>query len=105
MKSIRYLAGVCLAVATSLAQAADFPSQPFRMVVPFGAGSGTDQQARAFADALTKLYGVTVVVENKPGASGILAAQDVASAAPDGYTMLMTTNTTHAANQHLFKSL
>lgn len=105
MKSIRYLAGVCLVMAASLAQAADFPSQPFRMVVPFGAGSGTDQQARAFADALTRLYGVTVVVENKPGASGILAAQDVASAAPDGYTMLMTTNTTHAANQHLFKSL
>nr|MBF0684484.1 tripartite tricarboxylate transporter substrate binding protein [Pseudomonas sp.] len=104
-RRIRYIAGACLALATSFAQAADFPSQAFRMVVPFAAGSGTDQQARAFGEALTTLYGVTVVIENKPGASGILAAQDVANAAPDGHTMLMTTNTTHAANQHLFKSL
>ncbi len=105
MKKIRYLAAACLTLASLAASAAEFPSQPFRLVVPFAAGSGTDQQARAFGESLTSLYGVTVVIENKPGASGMLAAQDVARAEPDGYTMLMTTNTTHAANQHLFKSL
>ncbi|TSH90758.1 tripartite tricarboxylate transporter substrate binding protein [Verticiella sediminum] len=94
-----------LALATNVAAAAEFPSAPIRMVVPFAAGSGTDQQARAFGQALTERYGVTVVVENKPGAGGSLAAQDVARAAPDGYTVLMTTNTTHAANEHLYKNL
>lgn len=105
MKIARYLVASGLALTMAAAGAADFPAKPIRMVVPFGAGSGTDQQARAFAQALTDLYRVNVVVENKPGASGMIAAQDVANAPPDGYTMLMTTNTTHAANQHLFKSL
>ena len=83
-----------------------FPSKPITLVVPFSAGSGTDQVARAMAQALPEsLPGATVVIDNKPGANGFIAAQAVTRAAPDGYTLLMTTNTTQSANPHLFKKL
>src|SRR5690606_26993564 len=87
------------------AQAQGYPDKPITIVVPFAAGSGTDQQARIFAQAMTNEDKVPVVVDDRVGASGIIAAQHVARAAPDGYTLLMTTNTTHAANTHLFKKL
>ena len=93
------------AAAAAPAHAQDYPAKPLTIVVPFAAGSGTDQQARSFAQALTVEYKVPVIVENRAGASGFLAAQYVAKAAPDGYTLLMTTNTTHAANEHLYKKL
>ena len=93
------------AAAAAPAHAQDYPAKPLTVVVPFAAGSGTDQQARSFAQALTVEYKVPVIVENRAGASGFLAAQYVAKAAPDGYTLLMTTNTTHAANEHLYKKL
>ena len=100
-------AAVLLAAALcgTQAHAQAYPSKPITIVVPFAAGSGTDQQARNMAQALSTEYKVPVIVENKAGASGFLAAQHVAKAAPDGYTLLMTTNTTHAANEHLFKKL
>jgi len=97
--SIALLGGACAAIA------ADYPSKPITIVVPFAAGSGTDQQARIFASAMTSEYNIPVVVDNRAGASGMIAAQYVARAAPDGYTLLMTTNTTHAANEFLFKRL
>lgn len=84
---------------------ADYPDKPIRFVVPFAAGSATDQLARAVGQAVTQDAKVTVVVDNKPGANGFIAATDVAKASPDGYTVLITTNTTHAANEHLFKKL
>jgi tripartite-type tricarboxylate transporter receptor subunit TctC len=87
------------------AHAQAYPNKPITLVVPFAPGSGTDQQARAMAQAITAEYKVPVVVDNRAGASGFLAAQHVAKAAPDGYTVLLTTNTTHAANEHLFKKL
>lgn len=87
------------------AMAQQYPSKPVTLVVPFGPGSGTDQQARLLAQLLGDELKVPVVVENKAGASGFLAAQYVAKAAPDGYTVLITTNTTHAANEHLFKKI
>lgn len=93
------------ACAAPLAQAQDYPSKPITLVVPFAAGSGTDQLARVIAQTVTREYKVPVVVENKAGASGFLAAQYVAKAAPDGYTVLVTTNTTHAANEHLYKKI
>jgi tripartite-type tricarboxylate transporter receptor subunit TctC len=93
------------ALAAPLAQAQAYPNKPITIVVPFGPGSGTDQQARAMAQAITTEYKVPVVVDNRAGASGFLAAQYVAKAAPDGYTVLLTTNTTHAANEHLYKKL
>jgi tripartite-type tricarboxylate transporter receptor subunit TctC len=96
-------AGAMLAMGLAHGQA--YPSKPITIVVPFAAGSGTDQQARAMAQAITMEYKVPVVVDNRAGASGFLAAQYVAKAAPDGYTVLLTTNTTQAANEHLFKKL
>jgi tripartite-type tricarboxylate transporter receptor subunit TctC len=93
------------ALAAPQAYAQAYPSKPITIVVPFAPGSGTDQQARAMAQAITTEYKVPVVVDNRAGASGFLAAQYVAKAAPDGYTVLLTTNTTHAANEHLYKKL
>jgi len=94
----------CLALPAGSAWA-EYPDKPIRFVVPFAAGSATDQLARAVGHAVTQETRVSVVVDNKPGANGFIAAGDVAKAAPDGYTVLITTNTTHAANEHLFKKL
>lgn len=95
-----------LAVSAQAQQvAANYPSKPITIVVPFGAGSGTDQLARIYGQAITATTQQPVIVENRAGASGFIAAQYVAKAAPDGYTILMTTNTTHAANEHLYKKL
>jgi tripartite-type tricarboxylate transporter receptor subunit TctC len=82
-----------------------FPDKPITFVVPFTAGSATDQLARALAQALATDAKVNVVVDNKPGANAFIGAQAVAKAKPDGYTVLIATNTTHAANEHLFKKL
>jgi tripartite-type tricarboxylate transporter receptor subunit TctC len=87
------------------AQAAGYPEKPITFIVPFAAASATDQLARALGQSITEQTRQTVIVENKAGASGMMAAQAAAKAAPDGYTVLITTNTTHAANQHLYKKL
>ena len=86
-------------------QAQSFPTKTITIVTPFTVGSGTDQKARALAQIISAEYKVSVVVDPKPGASGFIAAQYVAKAAPDGYTLLYTTNTTHAANEYLFKKI
>lgn len=99
------LAAALLAPA-ALAQAPSaFPDRPITFIVPFAAGSATDQLARALGTAVTEQTRQAVVVDNKAGASGMMAAQAAARAAPDGYTVLITTNTTHAANEHLYKKL
>ena len=95
-------AGIALAAA---AHAQDFPAKPITFVVPFAAGSATDQLARALGQSVSDQAKQSVVVDDKPGASGFLAAQQVAKAPPDGYAVLITTNTTHAANEHLYKSM
>ena len=83
----------------------NYPSKAITFVVPFAAGSGTDQAARVIGKAMADELKVPVVVDNKGGASGFIAAQYVAKAAPDGYTVFMTTNTTQVANPYLFKKL
>lgn len=93
------------ALPASAQQAASFPSKPITFVVPFAAGSATDLIARALGQAVSQSTGQSVIVENKGGASGIIAAQAAARAPADGYTVLITTNTTHAANEHLYKKL
>ena len=80
-----------LAAATALpAFAQTFPDRPVKIVVGFAAGGGTDFVARLLADALTKRWGQPVVVENRTGVSGMLAAEQVTKAAPDGYTLLVS---------------
>lgn len=88
-----------------LAQAGDYPDRPIKVIVPFPAGSGTDISARLIAQTITEQTRQPVVVENRAGASGFIAAQAAAAAPPDGYTVFITTNTTHAANASLFKKL
>ncbi|MFT3821447.1 MAG: tripartite tricarboxylate transporter substrate binding protein [Rubrivivax sp.] len=97
-------AALC-AVAPLPAFAQAYPAKPVTFVVPFAAGSATDQLARALGQSLTEQTRQPVVVDNKAGASGMLAAQQAARAPADGYTVLITTNTTHAANEHLYKKL
>ncbi|RYX90004.1 MAG: tripartite tricarboxylate transporter substrate binding protein [Comamonadaceae bacterium] len=100
------MAALCTASALPMfAQAQTFPDKPVTFVVPFAAGTATDQIARALGNAITAETKQSVVIENKAGANGFIASQQVARANPDGYTVLITTNTTHAANEHLFKTL
>ena len=82
-----------------------YPDKPLTFIVPFAAGSATDQLARAVGNSVTEQTKQPVVVENKAGASDMLAALAAAKATADGYTVLITTNTTHAANEHLYKKL
>ena len=82
-----------------------YPSQSIRFVVPFTAGSATDTMARLLGQHVSQSLGQPVVVENIAGGSGVMAAQNVARAAPDGYTVLITSNTTHASNQSLLKKV
>lgn len=88
------------------AHAADaYPAKPITIVIASTPGGTTDLLARLFAITVTKETGQPVIVDSKPGASGAIAAQAVARAAPDGYTLFMATNTTQAANPHLLKSM
>ena len=96
------LAAVALPTA---AHAQGFPSKPLRFVVPFPAGSATDAAARIVAQAISEEMKSPITVENKPGANGILGAETVKAAAGDPHTLLVTTNTTQAANVSLYKKL
>lgn len=93
-----------LAAMTLSAQPA-YPNAPVTLVVPFAAGSGTDAVARAVAQKLTERLNQPVIVDNRPGASAQMGASYVAKARPDGYTLFMTTNTSHSANPSLFRQL
>lgn len=84
---------------------ADYPAKPIKIIIPFPAGSGTDSSARFVAQQIAQQTGQAVVVDNKPGANGFIAAQAAAQAAPDGYTIFITTMTTQSVNPFLFKKL
>ena len=106
MKVIIRLACCLAALAFAHPAAAQaYPARTLKFVVPFGPGSGTDTLARIVGEHMARSLGQPVVIENQPGASGVLAAQTVARAAPDGYTVLIAPNTTHAANQSLLKGI
>ena len=93
-----------LSAAAAQAQTA-WPTKPIRMIVGFAAGGSTDVTARIIAQALSERLGQPVVIENRTGAGGNIGADAVAKADPDGYTLLMTTSSTFAANPSLYKSL
>ena len=89
--------------AAALAQADNWPGKPIRMVVPFPAGSFTDTIARVMSDGLARALGQPVVVENKAGANGLIGVSEVARAAPDGYTLLVTNSSSITINPQLYK--
>jgi tripartite-type tricarboxylate transporter receptor subunit TctC len=92
-------------LCSSGAFAQAWPDKPIRAVVPFAAGSATDQIGRAFAEKMSATLGQTIVVDNKPGANGMLGADVVAKSPADGYTILIGTNSTNAALKFLMKKL
>jgi tripartite-type tricarboxylate transporter receptor subunit TctC len=95
-----------LGLAGPRANAADeYPTRQIKIIVPFPAGAGPDQVARMLGQHLQEAMGQTVVIENRAGALGSIGAQEVARSTPDGYTLLMGTNTTQAANVAMFKNL
>ena len=102
-RRLMIVAAASLCSAAALAQ--PYPNKPIRAVVPFAAGSATDQIGRAFAEKMSQTLGQQVVVDNKPGASGMLGADIVAKAPNDGYTILIGTNSTNAALKFLMKKL
>lgn len=106
----RYLAKAtigCLVAVFSLGSAAadNFPSRPITIVVPFAPGLVTDSTSRIIADHLREKLGQPVIIENRAGAQGVIGTQYVAKAPADGYTLLVATVGTHAANPALFKKL
>ncbi len=101
----RIIAALAAALVATGVAAQEFPTKSITFVVPFAAGSATDLLARAVGQAVSTETKQAVIVDNKPGASGMIAAAFVAKAPADGYTILVTTNTTHAANEHLYRKL
>ena len=99
------IAGAAALSAASPARAQEFPTKAIKIVVPFAAGSATDLTARGLGAKLQDILKQAIVIDNKPGASGQLGASAVATAPADGYTLLMGTNSTNAANTALFKKL
>ena len=99
------LAILCLAFTSTVTTAQTYPNKPIKAIVPFAAGSATDQIGRAFAAKMSDILGQTIVVDNRPGVNGMLGADAVAKADPDGYTMLIGTNSTNAALKSLMKKL
>ena len=102
---IRLIALTGALVFTAAASVQPYPNKPIRAVVPFAAGSATDQIGRAFAEKMSATLGQPIVIDNKPGASGMLGADIVAKAPNDGYTILIGTNSTNAALKFLMKKL
>jgi tripartite-type tricarboxylate transporter receptor subunit TctC len=97
-------AGALAPLATDAARAQSWPAQPIRLIVPYPAGGGTDYFARQVGPAMGEALGTTIVVENRPGASGMIGGQYVARQAPaDGYTFLLGDMTTYAVNPTMFE--
>jgi len=103
------LAGSLLAVlcgtGTAFAAANDYPNRPIRLIVPFPPGGTSDVVGRIFADSLSKTIGQTVIVENRGGAGGTIGARALADSAPDGYTLMVGTSSTHGTNSAVYKKL
>lgn len=101
IRTLALLAALCAAPAV----AAPWPERPITLIVPSAAGGAADLSARTFAQFLGARTGQTVIVEDRPGAGGIVGTQSAKQAKADGYTFLLSTNSTHSANQYLFKQL
>ena len=101
---IRTLGAVSLWAAASLSHAQDWPTKPIKMIVPYAVGQGTDIAGRYFADELAKELKQPFVVDNRPGAGGNVGTAAAARSPADGYTLMIGTNATHAANAFLYNN-
>src|SRR5688572_20117123 len=97
----RFLAALVLLAAVPLAHAQAWPAKPVKIIVPFPAGGPTDVLTRVIGEKLAQAIGQPVVIENKPGAGGSIGADLAAKSAPDGYTLVMATGSTHSVGPHL----
>ena len=105
MRRSTFLAAVALVLAAPSALAQGYPARPIRMVVPFPAGAATDLAARVIGQQLSATLGQPVVVDNKPGAGGSIAAMEVVRSAPDGYTLMFASNSAISSNVALLKNM
>ena len=105
MRFIIFAFALLLSTPSLQALAENYPSRSIRLVIPFAAGSATDAAGRVLAQALSQRLGQSVIVDNRAGANGQIGAMLVSQSPADGYTLFMTTNSTHSANPHLYKSL
>jgi tripartite-type tricarboxylate transporter receptor subunit TctC len=103
--SLKFFVVLAFALTVAPIFAQGYPNKPIKAIVPFAAGSATDQIGRAFATKMSEILGQNIVVENKAGVNGMLGADAVAKSAPDGYTILIGTNSTNAALKSLMKKL
>ena len=103
MRRIGWLIAFLLAALPAHAQ--PYPSKPIRAIVPFPAGSATDGMARLVSAHFQKVFGHGLIIENMVGATGTIASRATAKAAPDGYTIMFSTNSTHSANAYLYNNL
>jgi tripartite-type tricarboxylate transporter receptor subunit TctC len=100
-----WAAALILAAGSGAGMAQDYPAKPVTFYVPFAAGSATDTLARSLGQGITAETMQNVVIDNRPGANGIIATQAFIRTAADGYSVIIGTNTTHAANEHLYKKI
>jgi tripartite-type tricarboxylate transporter receptor subunit TctC len=105
LRAVAIFALIFAGLASAASAQTAYPNRTITLVLPFAAGSGTDTTTRIISQHLGMALGVGIVIDNKPGANGMIAATYVARAAPDGYTLFVTTNTTHSANPFLLKTL
>jgi tripartite-type tricarboxylate transporter receptor subunit TctC len=99
------IGGTTLSFFPGPAMAQPFPAKAITLVHPFGPGSGADQIARTLGEEVTKMVGVPVIIDARPGGNGMIAMQAVKRAPPDGYTVMLTTNTTQVLNALLYRDL
>ena len=93
------------AASSALAQGSSYPNKPIRIIVPFAVGGIADTFGRVIGIKLTETWGQPVIIENKTGAGGNIGAEVVAKSPPDGYTLVIGNNGTHAVNVNLFKTI
>jgi tripartite-type tricarboxylate transporter receptor subunit TctC len=103
--ALAFALALTCAAGVARAQVASFPDRPIKLLVGFGAGGGTDIVARLLAPQMSQTLGQSVVVENRTGASGMIAAADVAKSPPDGYTLMLGTQTTFAVAPILYRKM
>ena len=107
MQNLKHVVAAFAAVATAAVAAADraYPTKPIRLIVPYAPGGGNDTMARVIGGKLGEAWGQQVIIDNRPGANGLVACEITATAAPDGYTLLMANIGSHGINPALYKKI